>query len=43
MGSVSINQPKEIIGNLKHGKDDIENAQDETDVMPDNLNTADAL
>ena len=40
---VNIKMPKEIIGNLKHGKDDIENAQDETDVMPDNLNTADAL
>jgi len=40
---VNIKMPKEVIGNLKHGKDDIENAQDETDVMPDNLNTADAL
>jgi hypothetical protein len=40
---VNIKMPKEVIGNLKHGKDEIENAQDETDVMPDNLNTADAL
>ena len=40
---VTIKMPKELIGNLKHGKDDIENAQDESDVMPDNLNTADAL
>jgi hypothetical protein len=40
---VGIKMPKELIGNLKHGKDNIENAQDETDVMPDNLNTADAL
>ena len=39
---VNIKMPKELIGNLKHGKEDIE-SQDETDVMPDNLNTADAL
>ena len=39
---VNIKMPKELIGNLKHGKDDIE-SQDESDVMPDNLNTADAL
>ena len=39
---VQIKMPKELIGNLKHGKDDIE-SQDESDVMPDNLNTADAL
>ena len=34
--------PKELIGNLKHGKEEIE-SQDETDIMPDNLNTADAV
>ena len=39
---VNIKMPKVLIGNLKHGKEDIE-SQDETDVMPDNLNTADAL
>ena len=39
---VQVKMPKELIGNLKHGKDDIE-SQDESDVMPDNLNTADAL
>ena len=39
---VNIKMPKELIGNLKHGKDDVE-SQDETDIMPDNLNTADAL
>ena len=39
---VNIKMPKELIGDLKHGKDDIE-SQDESDVMPDNLNTADAL
>ena len=39
---VNIKMPKELIGNLKHCKEDIE-SHDETDVMPDNLNTADAL
>jgi len=39
---VNIKMPKELIGNLKHGKEEIE-SQDETDVMPDNLNTADAV
>ena len=39
---VNIKMPKELIGNLKHGKEEIE-SQDETDIMPDNLNTADAL
>ena len=33
---------RQVAGNLKHCKDDIE-SQDESDVMPDNLNTADAL
>ena len=39
---VNIKMPKELIGNLKHGKEEIE-SQAETAIMPDNLNTADAV
>ena len=35
---VEIKMPKEIIGNFKHGKDQIE-SQDETDMAPDNLSS----
>ena len=33
--------PKELIGNFKHGKDEIEN-QDESDVQAGDLNSLDA-
>jgi hypothetical protein len=36
---VEIKMPKELIGNFKHGKDEIE-SQDETDEMAGDLNTA---
>jgi len=35
---VEIKMPKELIGNFKHGKDQIE-SQDETDMAPDNLSS----
>ena len=38
---VQIKMPKELIGNFKHGKDEIEN-QDESDVQAGDLNSLDA-
>ena len=38
---VEIKMPKELIGNFKHGKDEIE-SQDETDMGAGDLNTLDA-
>ena len=38
---VNIKMPKELIGNFKHGKDEIE-SQDETDMGAGDLNTLDA-
>ena len=38
---VQIKMPKELIGNFKHGKDEIEN-QDESDVQAADLNSLDA-
>ena len=38
---VQIKLPKELIGNFKHGKDEIEN-QDESDVQAGDLNSLDA-
>ena len=39
---VQIKMPKELIGNFKHGKEDLEDNQDYTDSMPGDLNTTDA-
>ena len=39
---VNIKMPKELIGNFKHGKEDLEDNQDYTDSMPGDLNTTDA-
>ena len=39
---VNIRMPKELIGNFKHGKEDLEDDQDYTDNMPGDLNTTDA-
>ena len=38
---VQIKMPKELIGNFKHGKDEIE-SQDETDMAPGGLDNLDA-
>ena len=38
---VEIRMPKELIGNFKHGKDNIE-SQDETDTGTQDLNNFDA-
>ena len=38
---VEIRMPKELIGNFKHGKDEIE-SQDETDMAPGGLDNLDA-
>ena len=38
---VQIKMPKELIGNFKHGKDEIE-SQDETDMAPGGLDNSDA-
>tara|TARA_B100000902_G_scaffold5345_1_gene6989 strand:- start:811 stop:1293 length:483 start_codon:yes stop_codon:yes gene_type:complete len=39
---VNIKMPKELIGNFKHGKDEIEDDQDYADDQAGTLNTADA-
>lgn len=39
---VNIKMPKELIGNFKHGKDEIEDDQDYTDDQAGTLNTANA-
>ena len=39
---VNIKMPKELIGNFKHGKDEIEDDQDYSDDPSGNLNTIDA-
>ena len=39
---VEIKMPKELIGNFKHGKDEIEDDQDYSDDPSGNLNTIDA-
>ena len=36
-GRLEIKMPKELIGNFKHGKDEIE-SQDETNQVPGDLN-----
>ena len=38
---VNIKMPKELIGNFKHGKDEIE-SQDETDMAPGGMDSLDA-
>jgi len=39
---VEIKMPKELIGNFKHGKDEIE-SQDETDQAPGDLSSLDDI
>jgi hypothetical protein len=38
---VEIKMPKELIGNFKHGKDEVE-SQDDMDMTSGDLNTLDA-